>query len=428
MNSVNVGGQRMLSSDWLLLTLIVLLPLMKPDVHYPIILADLIFVLLSLALAVEIATRGRKLSWHPAFAVLLLYVLGLAPSLIASHDLKQSGFKFLTEFYLVGLSIATVLVVGDRAMLRRATLAWLAATAAVAILAVVSLIAFAFNPASGLYQYAGSHFGSLPRGHYPRLSLSFFNANMACNYLTVSLGLLVLAWQQAWLSAKLSMSLLAGIVVAALSTISPGLGGIALALGMGAWIAWRAELVVAISVVIAIAFVIAQSVTPFLHPTAPFLIHVPGTGLILAPAGRFLTWSAATAEFLRHPILGHGIGIDAVNVYFLDPSGTLQQLTDAHNVFLSIAAQTGLAGLAGLVLLIGYAVGLTFSRKLDGPAAVRLVLGLTFLNAFAYQGLGGSFEDTRHLWVLFGLLAAAARFPLTHADGNSRRAGGRSPG
>jgi len=34
---------------------------------------------------------------------------------------------------------------------------------------------------------------------------------------------------------------------------------------------------------------------------------------------------------------------------------------------------------------------------------------LAFLVAFAYEGLGGSFEDARHLWVLFGLFLASGR-------------------
>jgi hypothetical protein len=38
-----------------------------------------------------------------------------------------------------------------------------------------------------------------------------------------------------------------------------------------------------------------------------------------------------------------------------------------------------------------------------------VALGLAFLVAFAYEGLGGAFEDARHLWVLFGLFLAAKR-------------------
>ena len=40
------------------------------------------------------------------------------------------------------------------------------------------------------------------------------------------------------------------------------------------------------------------AVTPILHPTAPYLIRVPGTGLILAPSPRLMIWTEAAANFL----------------------------------------------------------------------------------------------------------------------------------
>jgi hypothetical protein len=98
-------------------------------------------------------------------------------------------------------------------------------------------------------------------------------------------------------------------------------------------------------------------------------------------------------------------------VQYRDPSGNLQTLTDAHDTFLSIAAQCGLVGLAALIALIVYAARTTFPLRLlaRDRNLVRLALGLAFLDAFAYQGLGGSYEDTRHLWLLLGLLLASRR-------------------
>ena len=37
----------------------------------------------------------------------------------------------------------------------------------------------------------------------------------------------------------------------------------------------------------------------------------------------------------------------------------------------------------------------------------------------AIQGLGGSFEDARHLWVLFGLLLAAERIGVLQEQSRS---------
>lgn len=403
-------------SEWLLLALIVSLILMKPAVAYPVVLTDLIFLLLLAAFAVELLLGKRKFVWHGGYWVLLFYLLSLAPSLMASPDVRQSAFKLATQLYLVGLAVITSNIVDGDLSTRRAALAWLVATGVLAIFAVVSIAAFVWAPEGPLYQYSRYHFGTLPPGNYPRLALTFFNANMLCNYLTVSLGLLLVAERRRWLSRRLCALLFAGIGIAALPTLSPGLGGLALVVGLWLWVTRRqdspgiarASLVGGLAA--AALFVVAMAVTPILHSTAPFLIEVPGTGLVLAPSGRFLVWSAAAAEFVHHPLLGHGIGIDAVNVQYADPSGYMETLTDAHNVFLNIAAQCGLFGLLGLLVLVGYCVRLSLPWRVDPDQGnvVRLGLGLTFLNAFVYQGLGGSFEDARHLWVLLGLLIAAS--------------------
>jgi O-antigen ligase len=167
----------------------------------------------------------------------------------------------------------------------------------------------------------------------------------------------------------------------------------------------------------AAASIPVMAVTPVLHSTAPFLIPLPGTDLTLAPAGRLMIWMDAARNFLAEPWLGRGIGNHAVRVQYLDPSGVLQTLTDAHNSFLNIAVQTGLAGLSALLLIIGFAAKAVTPLRLapDRANTLRLALGLAFLNGIAVQGLGGSFEDARHLWVCFGLLLAADRLERASA-------------
>lgn len=360
----------------------------------------------------------------------MAYVASLMPSLVASSNLPLSMVKLASEFYLAGLAAVTALLIDYPCKMRRAIAAWLLATAIVSLDAVLSVAAFVTGRAGWLLDYSFFGFGSLPPGHYPRLAMTFLNANMACNCLTVSLGLCFAARACGWISRGLFGLLTGGIAIAALSTISPGLGGIALLAGFWFWLNCRARPRLAAAaltggIVSALLFVAALALTPIPHSTAPFLIHLPGH-MIVAPAGRFLTWSAALAEFVRHPLVGHGIGIDAVLVRFADPSGDLQKLTDAHNMFLNLAAQCGVIGLAGVGALIVLALRLTGRWQIAGNwSALRLAIGLSFLDAFLYQGLGGSFEDARHLWILLGLLIAASA--LSRADGNNRKAGAPSP-
>lgn len=405
-----------------LVALVVALPLMKPAIAGPVLLPDLAFLLLIAAIAFDWARERIEPRPETAFLVLAVYVAALAPSILASPDPGQSAFKLATTGYLAALAAATLIAARDPAVLKRAVLAWLGITGALVLLALASIAAFAVTPGNALYAYASFHLGTLPPGHYPRLALTFLNANMACNYLAVSLGLLFVAKREAWLSPGSARLLGAGIFLAALTTLSPGLGGIALVLGTGIWLLRESRLALVAGGAIALAALFVAAFTPIVHPTAPFTFTVLGTDIVLAPSGRFLVWSAALDTFLSHPLIGNGIGADPLTVHYADPSGFMQVLTDAHNVILSIAAQTGLVGLAGLALLI------TFAVKLGRSNRIALGLSLTFLNAFLYQGLTGAFEDTRHLWVLLGLLMAAARPKLSPAGGNNRRAGAPSPG
>lgn len=417
-------------SGWVLLALVFALPLMNPPVRGQLVAADLLFLLLLVVLAAEVLTRRRRMQWLPGFGALIAFAVALAPSLLTSSNLGASLFKYATEFYLIGLAAITAWIVDSERMFRRVLAAWLAGTALVALVAVAALAAFATGWAPWLLTYSSYDFGSLPAGNYPRLSLTFVFSNMACNYLTVSLGLLLCARVSGYLGRGSFMLLLAGILVAAFSTISPGLGGIALLGGMGFFAMRRQKQAAAarsalmLGIAAAGLFLVALAVTPIAYPAAPFAIRLPG-GMTLYPSVRYLVWSAALDQFVHHPLIGMGVGVDPVHVRYLNPSGALEQLTDAHNIFLSIAAQCGILGLVGLGAIVWMAVRRTPTPRGD---LRRFLLGATFLDVFVYQGLGGSFEDTRHIWVLLGLLIAANRPELRRPDGNSRKPAERSPG
>lgn len=432
MNSAQGSDRRLLLSDLLLLALIFAIPIMKPAVSGEIIAADLLFVVLVLALAIETLAGLRRLRWIPGFGVLLAYVAGLFPSLLATSNISASLFKLATEFYLVGLAAIPAWMIDSEAKLRRALFAWLAATALVCAVGILGLLAFVTGGGAWLLDYSSFGFGSLPPGDYPRLSLTFFNANMACNYLTAALALTFVSRMLGYLSPAATWLLLAAIAIVSLSTISPGLGGVALMAGIWIWLACRsrsplrARVALASGVLAAVLFLVALALTPFPHSTAPFMIRLPA-GLMLYPAPRFLTWSAALKQFLAHPLVGIGIGISPIHTGFANPSG-YEVLLDAHNMFLSIGAQCGIAGLIGLGAIIHIAVVRTGSPRKSGHAAlVQFVLGAAFLDVFVYQGLGGSFEDTRHIWLLLGLLIAVGRIEFSRADGNSRKAAAPSP-
>jgi hypothetical protein len=378
---------------------------------------DFVFVALAGACLVAAVTGALRPRWERGYWVMLIYFAALGSSLLVSERPETSALKMATQFYLAGLAVVACSLTSDIRDIRFYVRSWLMATALVAFIAALSLGVFLLDPRNPLLDFVRFQFGSLPPGHYPRFRLTFVNANMLCNYLSVSFALLLVAIRLEWLGKAAFLSLLVGIGLSAAVTISPGIGGILLIGGVWSWMRWKererlkASLALAAGFAAALLFVLATAITPIIHQTVPFTIKLPGIGLTLAPAARMMTWISATRNFLAHPLLGHGIGIPAASFVYRQPGGALEFLSDAHNTFLNIAAQCGIVGLAALLLLIFHIFERTrpFGFSSDDGNVLRLGLGIAFLGAFAYQGLGGSFEDARHLWVLFGLFVAAIR-------------------
>jgi O-antigen ligase len=405
-------------SSALLMLLIFSLAFMKPVLPlfgFAVVGTDFLFVIVAVTFGLGLLLGRWRFHWDDAYWLIVIYLGALALSVLASAAPVHSVLKLATVLYLALLAILTDQLVHNAAELRACLRAWLTGSAVVGAMTLVALAAFVFDPDGVTARYTRFHYGTLPPGSYPRFSLTFMNANMLCNYLTVSVGILLVVRWAGWLGGRSGLFLLAGLLFASLFTISPGLGGVLLLLGLWLWVVRReqqptlAKAGLYGGIIAGTLFVVATAITPILHPTAPFLIHLPG--ITLAPSGRFLTWSDAFLNFAAHPFLGHGIGVDAVDVRYLDPSGLLQTLTDAHNTFLNIAAQAGLVGVAALIILLIGVIRRTRPWRLapEPDAVVRLGLGLSFLVAFFYEGLGGSFEDARHLWVLLGLFIAASR-------------------
>jgi len=344
---ISLGGQRLLPADFLFVAVVLL--------WFPT------------------ALRGNLLL-H-LFEVFLLLYLGAT---VVSTLVSGAGYAGVVKvFYLVAVAGLTRRIV-ERSP-ESAVTAWLAGTGAVLAGAFVGAVTFYLGWSSPTENLLLGHYGSLPPGHYPRLSSSFFGPNMLCNYLIVGA---TLAWY------RRHRLLVAGIVGAALFTFSPGLGGMALALGQSAR-RWRGAAALGILLALLSLGLIVVSRVSLLEG------H-------LAPSGRVLTWQQALATWVDHPLTGAGPGALRIDVrYQLDRGGTMR-MSDPHNVWLSVGAQTGILGVAALLALILYSRRRTPSR-LPG---LRDALKTALVGAWLVHGLSGSLEDSRHLWVLLGMLAA----------------------
>lgn len=337
-----------------------------------LLLCDFVFVLVVLFWLPTIFRRNL----HPCYFDLFL-LLYLGATLVSALVSGVGYVGVVKVFYLVCVAGLTRRIV-ERSP-EAATTAWLAGTGVVVIGSLLGVTTFYLGWSSYVENPLLGHYGSLPPGHYPRVTSLFFNANMLCNYLVVAAAL---AWYRSY------RLLLAGIVDASLFTFSPGLGGMALVLGLSAR---RFRGAAALGITLALLSLAAILVSP-----------VALLKSNLEPSGRVLTWTGALKDWAAHPLTGTGPGATTIDVHHRAPSGATLYLSDAHNVWLSVASQTGILGLAALLGLILRSVRKAPSR-LPG---LRDALKVALVGAWLIHGLSGSLEDSRYLWVLVGMLAA----------------------
>ena len=400
---------------WAFLLLVVSLPVVTP-VQVAVAgsaapLTDFLFPVAFALLMLAAYRRRISLASDRLFLFVAVYGAALALSALGSPHRSQSLVRLAGEVYLFALCFMAYQLARDGAFAKRIVLAWLAGTA-LTILGSVAGIALFYSGRTSLadnpFLY---HFGTLPAGHYPRVRSLFGNANMLANYLTVSVMLLLLASRTALVGRAAARVLQAGTSLAALATLSPGLGGTVLAGAL-----WRranllergrrrlALATVAAGVSVAIAFVLAIIVSP---DTANTDQDVRVLGHVIEPSARVLAWESALGTLASHPLTGTGLGVGPADVHYVVLSGETQHIQDAHDMVLDVAGQSGLIGLAAFLAL---ALHLLRRLRLEGGSGdddrTRFALSCAMVGAFFYHGISGSFEETRHIWVLIGIFAA----------------------
>jgi len=383
-----------------------------------VIVADLVFVALGLTLVVErAALRAWPSGVTRAFLVgCALYVLSFAIAAWASSDPTRAFKKGTSALYVAAIGVVFALVCEDPARRRAVLRAWRVGAALVVGYAVVSLSAVSIGGAffaenDPLVRGWSDYLGSLPIDGYRRPTATFLNFNMLSTYLGATACVHFALDDEE--RTRGSTLLFVGVLALALATLSPTLSGTEIAL---AWLATRdmsrerARAVRAFAVVVAIAIVASTLVSP--------RTIADGGGLAIGP--RPLCWRAAFDAWttsLRTFVVGNGPGITVFEVQALAGQGFTARLTDAHHVLLSILVQAGLVGaLAFASVVAPLARGArraTLTRE-----STALVVGAFTL--WGVDGLTGSFEDTRHFWVILGLTTGALSRQVTTSAGRSR--------
>ena len=170
---------------------------------------------------------------------------------------------------------------------------------------------------------------------------------------------------------------------------------------------WRLALAAVLITGIAFAASIVER-NAELRPGAPL-------GTTLQRDVRPHLWSLAWGEIVKAPWLGHGFGREIRSEVFMPE--TPQELDHpemrhAHNVFVDIALQLGVVGLAVFIALL-LALAREYRRFLDDPAVAALgVIGLTMLAGFIVKNVTDDFMHRHNalvFWALNGLLLGFGR-------------------
>jgi hypothetical protein len=389
---------------------------MQPAVfilRFPIPATDLIFLFTFFIWFLSIIFKKKDFRLSKFYLPLILYFLALFFSAAFSENREQSFIKLLGEIYLLGLAVLSFNLVRSVKDAKNVIFIWTAATFVACLVSAVSLAIFYFDRGNSLFSFSFSHYGTLPPGNYPRIHSTFQNANMFCNYLSVSLMLFMAAYKLNWLNKIFLVVFLAFFSIAAFLTLSPGLGGISLCLGVWFWREFKekkqifpARFSLLSGILGALLFFVALLFAPNENPLSPYRFNFFGT--VIYPSERLLAWEASLHTLAANPFFGRGIGLDVVSIYSIIASGQEHFVGDSHQLWLNVAGQAGMFGLMAICFLCYFFYKKALPLKLDNnpQTILRVSLGMAFIGAFLYQGLGGSFEDARHLWVLIGLLGS----------------------
>lgn len=376
-----------------------------------------------------VALIFKKISFRPSklYLPLAIYLFAFVCSTVFSINPKFSAIKLLGEIYLIGLAVLSLNLIDSLEKLKKVFFVWLAATFIACLTSLLTFVLFYTDRENALLFYTLSHYGTLPPGNYPRIESTFLNPNMLCNYLSVSFLFLFASIKLKWINRSLAFVSLILLSFASIFTISPNLGGIFLSIGLWLWLVFRekkffnlARLSFVSGILAALLFFLSTVATPIHSETSTFFIKIPVIEKQLEPSSRVLAWKTSLQTVAEYPFFGKGTGTDVAHGKYLNPSGRLEILSDAHQMWLNVAGQTGIFGFCALCFLCFFLfrLGNVYSFEND-KMIVRTAMGIAFLSAFLYQGLTGSYEDARHLWVLIGLLGSVSQddFPKIPENG-----------
>lgn len=333
---------------------------------------------------------------------LLLVGFGVWAAATAVWGINPGYSQAKGAAYIV-LALGAVAILWCGADWRKAADAWLLGT----LLSMLVLWIPAFvgpEVLSTRVIYTGFEIGGLP---VPRVQGPFFHPNMFGDYLVVSGALLWARWDDlrhdwTWLPL-VGVGLLVVTLVFTASTAWLGAGVLLAVLGLaqihGSRKAGSHLTALPAALITAGVLLFVMTLMVVLLPVNIVL----GDATLVTGGFRPRIWASVLPVIAGSPLAG--VGATPWLASAVDPMRVGGGLAywDAHNIYLSVLGQFGVAGLA----LLGAAIVLLVREVLrQGATRARIAL-LTALLAVSAHGIAIASEDFRYLWALLGLVGLA---------------------
>jgi O-antigen ligase len=354
-----------------------------------------------------VRAEGPSRELGPLAWPLALLVAWSGLSLAWTEDLREGAVSLLffwLPFGLLGLSLARL------AWNRR----WLTFLYAQLVLMALSFAVI------GVYQYTTRDVFWNPKvivanayAPFYRVNSVFYDPSVYGRFLVVAiLAALVMAlYHRNRRAAYAAAVAIAGIWVGLLFSYSQSsFAALILGTAVVAAFTWRWRAGLALGIVSAVIAAVALG-TPHIRHS---LLRESGTGLNKASSGRADLVTNGLRVALHHPIEGVGIGgFKRAYAKRVQLKGREPKKAASHNTAVTVAAETGLPGLAFLAWLVGAALFVTLRRaagSFKGRACLVIAAGLAAigLHSLFYNAL---FEDPV-FWGLLGLAALCSGLPL----------------
>jgi len=393
-------------------------------------LSDILLAGLWCLFAIRIIRRQTTLRLTPVFWAALIYIATLSVSLLQPTAHLSGAVKLAAYGSFMMLPFLLPHIITSKAALIVTVRVWMVATLFAIGIGIVGIIAY-YADQEGLGRELMCGYGGLSQKEisFPRVCSPFTNQNMFLNYLIPGICFWAVHGVN-WVGKTKTLLILAASAPVALSTMSTGVGGLAIALAiilirlnplgfMGPPIRFLKAIGVAGGAAAFALFLTFASICTW-APLGLGDLTIGSRDINFWDGPRPAIWNSAAQTIRENPIWGRGYSEMVAHVFdpraFTSPDKIADLPPNAswwlegHNSWINILGQAGVVGFVGFLILLVMMLRPLFLKNLrqELPTEVQgfvTTIAAILIGMFGFHALFGALEESRHLWAIFGLVS-----------------------